>query len=124
MERRPRRILLIDDNVPTHQIVSSVLQRSGFEVRASLSLEHAIMTLGEWRPDLILTDVDMPGTSGVEVCRRLKATDETAHVPVVLFSALTPTELEALARTCEADGFVTKSDLARLAKELSLLLDK
>lgn len=123
MERRPRRILLIDDNVPTHQIVTTVLQRSGFEVRASISLEQAIKTLGEWRPDLILTDVDMPGTSGVEVCRRLKATYETAHVPVVLFSALTPTELEALARVCEADGFVTKSDLARLAKELSSLLD-
>ncbi|MDQ3341738.1 MAG: response regulator [Myxococcota bacterium] len=123
MEQRQKRILLIDDNAATLQIVASVLERSGFEIRTSLDLEHATNTLAEWRPDLILTDVNLPGTSGVEICRRLKATYETAHVPVVLFSATPRAELEVLARTCEADGFVTKSDLATLAGELSLLLE-
>ncbi len=123
VEQRQKRILLIDDNAATLQIVASVLQRSGFEIRTSLDLEHATNTLAEWRPDLILTDVNLPGTSGVEICRRLKATYETAHVPVVLFSATPRAELEVLARTCEADGFVTKSDLATLSDELLLLLE-
>ncbi|MDQ3367294.1 MAG: response regulator [Myxococcota bacterium] len=122
MTPRPNRVLLIDDNELTLRMVASVLDRSGFEVRTTTNVEQLTTALGEWRPDVILTDVNMPGTSGVELCRQLKATYETAHVPVVLFSALAPDELEILARTCEADGFLTKSDLAELPNELSLLI--
>lgn len=114
---------MIDDNELTLQMVASVLNRSGFEVRTSTTVEQITSALGEWRPDVILTDVNMPGTSGVELCRQLKATYHTADVPVVLFSALSHAELETLARTCEADGFLSKSDLAQLPRELSLLID-
>lgn len=123
MEPRPKRVLLIDDSATTLRMVASVLAQSGFEVRTSTSVDQVTTTLGEWRPDLILTDVNMPGTSGVELCRQLKATYETAHVPVVLFSALPVEELADLARTCEADGYLTKSDLADLPHELSLLIE-
>lgn len=123
MEQRPKRILLIDDSEATLRMVASVLDRSGFEVRTATSVGQLTSTLGEWRPDVILTDVNMPDTSGVDLCRQLKATYETAHVPVVLFSALPIEELAVLARTCEADGFLTKSDLAELPTELSLLLE-
>lgn len=116
-------MLLIDDSEATLRMVASVLNRSGFECRTSTSVDQLTTALGEWRPDVILTDVNMPGTSGVELCRQLKATYETAHVPVVLFSSLSVEELEVLARTCEADGFLTKSDLAQLPHELSLLID-
>ncbi len=116
-------MLLIDDNELTLRMVASVLDRSGFEVRTTTNVAQLTTALGEWRPDVILTDVNMPGTSGVELCRQLKATYEMAHVPVVLFSALAHEELEVLARTCEADGFLTKSDLAELPTELSLLID-
>ncbi len=115
--------MLIDDNALTLKMIASVLDHSGFEVRTSLGFAQVPATLGDWRPDVILTDVNMPGTSGVELCRQLKAGYETAHVPVVLFSALAHDELEALARTCEADGFLSKSDLAQLPRELSSLLD-
>lgn len=123
MEQRPKRILLIDDSETTLRMVAAVLDRSGFEVRTTTSVDQLTSTLGEWRPDVILTDVNMPDTSGVQLCRQLKATYETAHVPVVLFSALPVDELAVLARTCEADGFLTKSDLADLPHELSLLLE-
>lgn len=116
-------MLLIDDNALTLSIVSTLLGRSGFEVRTSDTVDQLSSALGDWRPDVVLTDVHMPGTSGVELCRQLKATYQTAHVPVVLFSAMSPAELEPLARTCEADGFLTKSDLDALPRELSLLLD-
>ena len=52
----------------------------------------------------------MPQMSGVELCRLLKSSYETAHVPVVLFSALSSDELEMLARECEADGFLSKAN--------------
>lgn len=123
VEQRPKRVLLVDDSEATLRMIASVLDRSGFECRTSTSVNDVTSELGDWRPDVILTDVNMPGTSGVELCRQLKAAYETAHVPVVLFSSMSNQELEVLARTCEADGFLTKSDLAELPNELSLLLD-
>ena len=123
METRPRRVLLIDDSEATLRMVAAVLDRSGFECRTTTTIVELTSTLGEWRPDLILTDVNMPDTSGVELCRQLKATYETAHVPVVLFSSMSDEELGVLARTCEADGYLTKSNLAELPRELSLLID-
>lgn len=123
MEPRPKRVLLIDDSATTLRMVASVLDRSGFECRTSTNVDQVTSSLGDWRPDVILTDVNMPGMSGPDLCRQLKATYETAHVPVVLFSSMSNEELEVLARECEADGFLTKSDLAELPHELSLLLD-
>ncbi|MBA3542274.1 MAG: response regulator, partial [Deltaproteobacteria bacterium] len=69
METRPKRVLLIDDNELTLRMVASVLNRTGFEVRTTTNVEQMTSALGEWRPDVILTDVNMPGTSGVELCR-------------------------------------------------------
>lgn len=120
---KSHRVLLIDDSETALRMAASVLDNAGFEVRTSSDLEQLAFTLGEWRPDVILTDVNMPGTSGVDLCRKLKATYETAHVPVVLFSALSHAELEVLARTCEADGFLTKTALQQLPRELTLLLE-
>ena len=66
----------------------------------------------------------MPGVSGLELCRMLKSSYETAHVPVVLFSALGAGELEDMARECEADGFLSKANgLERLPNDLALLID-
>ncbi len=123
VEQRLKRVLLIDDSEATLRMVAAVLNRNGFEVRTSTSVNELTSALDEWRPDLILTDVNMPGTSGIELCRQLKATYDTAHVPVVLFSALSHDELEVLAESCEADGFLSKSHLEQLPHELMLLID-
>lgn len=119
-----RKVLLIDDSPISLHFTSNVLSRAGFEVRSSTDPYELSSVLGGWRPDVILTDVDMPNVTGVELCRMLKSSYETAHVPVVLFSALPPAQLEALARDCEADGFLSKANgLDQLTKELKTLID-
>ncbi len=116
-------MLLIDDNELTLKMTSAVLVGAGYEVRTTTSVDQVSESLGDWRPDVILTDVEMPGTTGVELCRSLKAAYESAHVPVVLYSALPVEELEVLARTCEADGFLSKRELTRLPHELAMVLE-
>lgn len=118
------RILLIDDSDIALHFVSRALGRAGFDVRVTADVHQLESVLGGWRPDVILTDVDMPGVTGPELCRMLKSNYETAHVPVVLFSAVPPQELENLARECEADGFLSKvNGLDELPKELQLLIE-
>jgi DNA-binding response OmpR family regulator len=122
MELR-HKVLVIDDNEISLHFAAATLQRAGYDVRTSGDVQTFTVALGEWRPDVILTDVRMPGTSGVELCRLLKSSYDTAHVPVVLFSAMSTEELEVAARECEADGFLSKvNGLDRLPDELRLLI--
>lgn len=118
------KVLLIDDSEISLHFASQALVKAGYDVRTSMDVHEFRAALGEWRPDLILTDVSMPGMSGVELCRLLKSSYETAHVPVVLFSAMSNEELELLARDCEADGFLSKvNGLDRLPQELGVLIE-
>ena len=118
------KVLLIDDSEISLHFVAGVLQRAGYEVRTANDVEKLETVLGDWRPDIILTDVNMPGVSGLELCRMLKSNYETAHVPVVLYSAAPNHELEGMARDCEADGFLSKSNgLDRLPKELAHMIE-
>ncbi len=118
------RVLLLDDSEISLEVASDILTEEGFEVRATTSLQGFDNLLEDWSPQVILTDVNMPGMTGNELCRHLKRRYETAHVPVVLCSSLPRDELERLARDCEADGFVTKSnDLDGLAEELRALCE-
>lgn len=118
------KVLLIDDSDVALHFTSRVLARAGYDVRTANDVQHLASVLGDWRPDVILTDVDMPGVTGVELCRLLKSNYETAHVPVVLFSAVQAPELEGLARDCEADGFLSKANgLEQLPRELALLIE-
>ena len=118
------KVLLIDDSEISLHFVAGVLQRAGYEVRTANDVDKLDSVLGDWRPDIILTDVNMPGVSGLELCRMLKSSYETAHVPVVLYSAAPNHELEGMARDCEADGFLSKSNgLDRLPKELAHMIE-
>ena len=118
------KVLLIDDSEISLHFVAGVLSRAGYDVRTADDIDKLEVVLGDWRPDVILTDVNMPGVSGLELCRMLKANYETAHVPVVLFSAVPNSELEGMARDCEADGFLSKSNgLDKLPKELASLIE-
>jgi CheY-like chemotaxis protein len=124
MTAAPHKVLLIDDSEISLHFVAGVLLRAGYEVRTADDVDKLEGVLGDWRPDIILTDVNMPGISGVELCRMLKSSYETAHVPVVLFSAVPQQELEGMARECEADGYLSKaSGLERLPRELALLIE-
>jgi|SRR5690242_14455621 CheY-like chemotaxis protein len=120
----PHKILLVDDSEISLHFMAGVLERAGFEVRSTGEVHDLGTVLGGWRPDVILTDVEMPNISGVDLCRLLKSSYETAHVPVVLFSSVPHDELAELARDCEADGFLSKlGGLDRLPQELALLID-
>lgn len=119
-----RRVLLIDDSELTLKIVASTLTAAGYDVRTSMTVSGLDTRFGAWSPEVILTDVNMPELSGVELCRRLKSSYETAHVPVVLYSSLGDQELEQLARECEADAFLSKqSGQEALPRELARLID-
>ena len=121
--QRKRKILLIDDNEVSLNFVASTLREAGYEIRTVSVVEGFEKLVSSWAPDAVLTDVKMPVMSGVELCRKLKSSYETAHVPVILFSSHQEDELARMARNCEADGYLSKvAGLDRLTEELDALM--
>lgn len=117
-------MLVIDDSELSLELAAAALEEADFEARTLTSVSDFDATVGDWRPDVILTDVKMPGISGVELCRFLKSRYETAHVPVVLFSAASSAELALLARDCDADGYLSKvAGFDKLGEEIARLID-
>ncbi len=80
-------VLHIDDDELSRYIVARVLQKSGFAVTAAKSGEEGLQSLADCPPDLIILDVQLPGMSGFEVCRQIKANPVTATIPILHLSA-------------------------------------
>jgi two-component system, sensor histidine kinase and response regulator len=101
-------ILLVDDGPENIDVLQGLLQ-GDYKLRAALNGERAIkIATSDSPPDLILLDVMMPGMDGFEVCRRLKADKECAHIPVVLVTALGSKEDLARGLDSGADDFLHK----------------
>lgn len=71
------RILVVDDSELVRKLVIDVLSRSGYDVVTAESAESALMVLASDLPDLVVSDVSMPGMDGYELCRRLKSDSRT-----------------------------------------------
>jgi serine/threonine-protein kinase len=102
------RILMIDDSEFVLGVHAEVLEEAGFEVRSTTSPAELDALLDSWKPHVVLMDVEMPGASGEELCRRVRAKLK-AKAPVVFVSNLPKAELEARAGRAGADAFVTKT---------------
>jgi len=110
-----RTILLADDSVTIRKIVELTFGDTDIRVESVASGREALERLRDLRPDLVLADVVMPGPSGYEVCRAVKASDRP--VPVLLLAGtFEPFDAEQ-ARDCGSDGHLTKPFDSRLLVE-------
>jgi len=80
-------ILAVDDTPDSLALLAEILTAAGYQVRPADNGEMALAAVTANPPDLILLDVRMKGVDGFEVCRRLKAREETRHIPIILISA-------------------------------------
>lgn len=91
-------ILVVDDDAPILTLMHNLLREFGFEPLAAGTGSQAIAKARERRPDLILLDKNMPGMSGEDVIRAIRADEELVEVPVLILSGepVEPDELAAL----------------------------
>jgi putative two-component system response regulator len=102
------RILIVDDEFGARTALAALLRREGWDVKDASDGAAALELCATFRPDLILLDILMPGMSGFEVCRRIKATPETRLTPVVLITGLSNTEDRIEGINAGADDFLSK----------------
>jgi CheY-like chemotaxis protein len=87
-DKAGKMILLVDDSRLAHQRVGVPLRESGFNVVDALDGEEALQIARREKPDLIVTDIEMPRKDGYELCREIKSDPATQHIPVIIVSAL------------------------------------
>jgi CheY-like chemotaxis protein len=105
---RPARILIADDNPQGVELLEAYLAGTDYETATAVDGEETLRKVKEWKPDLILLDVMMPKISGFEVCKRLKASPETAQIFVLMVTALDQAGDIDRAIGANVDEFMTK----------------
>src|ERR687889_1733799 len=117
------RVLVVDDIFPNLKLLETKLTAEYFDVVGAMSGPEAIAICEQGQCDIVLLDVMMPGMDGFEVCRRLKNSPTTAHIPVVMVTALDQPSDRVKGLDAGADDFLTKpvDDTALLARVRSLV---
>ena len=118
----PKKILIVDDEPVVVTLLKVRVASRGFLVEIATDGLSGLDKAKMWQPDLILLDIAMPGTDGYETCRRLKAMKETAHIPVVFFTAVQETKLDVLAREAGAARVVQKPFVDQVFKAITEIL--
>jgi two-component system cell cycle response regulator len=117
------RVLVVDDILSNVKLLEAKLTAEYFEVVTAFNGLEALARMEEHEPDIVLLDVMMPGMDGFEVARRIKSNPKTAHVPVVMVTALDQPSDRVAGLDAGADDFLTKpvDDSALFARVRSLV---
>jgi len=107
MSDHAARILVVDDVAQNVRLLEAVLEGNGYDVVPATAGDAALELVISAKPDLVLLDVVMPQPDGYAVCRRLRAQDETAMLPVIMLTASEGSE-KTKAIEAGADDFITK----------------
>ena len=103
-----KQILVVDDTPANVKLLVDVLTAKGYAVTSAVNGEQALARIAERAPDLVLLDIMMPGLSGYDVCRQIRANPATALLPVVLCTSLDPKQERVNGIEAGADDFIPK----------------
>jgi two-component system, cell cycle response regulator len=102
------KILIVDDYPANIKLLQRNLESAGYETVSAADGEEALVKVAGEKPDLILLDIMLPKLDGFEVCRRLRADEATAVIPIIMITALTETEDRIRGLESGADDFISK----------------
>jgi two-component system phosphate regulon response regulator PhoB len=102
------KLLLVEDDASLAELLEYRFEREGYDVRVTADGDEALELAAEETPDLVILDWMIEGTSGIEVCRRLRRGKETAHVPIIMLTAREAEDDRVRGLETGADDYLTK----------------
>ena len=98
----------MDDEAPIREMIAVALEMAGYECLEAANVQEAHAQIIDRKPDMILLDWMLPGTSGVEFARRLKREDRTAELPIIMLTAKGEEDNKVQGLEAGADDYITK----------------
>ena len=102
------KLLLVEDDPALSELLEYRFANEGYDVRTTADGDEALLMASEETPDLVILDWMVEGTSGIEVCRRLRRDKETAHVPIIMLTARETEDDRVRGLDTGADDYLTK----------------
>jgi two-component system KDP operon response regulator KdpE len=99
------RILVVDDEPQITRVLRRSLSSQGYEVQVAEDGEEALAVFKQWQPDLVITDLSMPGMGGLELCRRIR---KISSVPIIVLTVKGEESIKVEALDTGADDYITK----------------
>jgi len=103
-----RKLLLADDSITIQKVVELVLAEEGFDIKAANNGEEALAAMAQFRPDVVLADIDMPKMNGYQLCEKIKANPDTRDIPVILLAGAFEPLDEELSKNVGAEDYIIK----------------
>ncbi|GAB5540785.1 MAG: response regulator [Sandaracinaceae bacterium] len=124
LSAEPPTLLVVDDSLTTLALEKTILESAGYRVLAASDAERALRLLDQARVDLVVSDVEMPRMSGLELTRALRGRTKTRGLPVVLLTALSREEDRRRGLDAGADAYLVKNafDQTELLEVVASLL--
>ncbi len=124
MENTRKRILVIDDEPDITNMVKVRLEANSFEVITAFDGDEGFKKLRFEKPNLVILDVMLPGMGGYELCARIKASESTMGIPVLMLTARVGDIDKKMGFQCGADSYIPKPfESDTLLSEVSRLLE-
>jgi CheY-like chemotaxis protein len=118
-----KRVLIVDDNGLNLELASFLLTTDGLQVATAMDGASALAQVAAFRPDLVLMDIQLPQTDGLELTRRLRADPATRALVIIAFTAYAMKGDEARMRAGGCDGYIAKPiDAALFASQVQAFL--
>ena len=106
---RAASILVVDDALTVRELQRSIFENAGYRVRVAVNGEEALAEISHERPDLVLTDVQMPRMDGFELTEAIRKQPSLASLPVIMLTSRGSDEDRRRGLECGADGYIVKS---------------
>ncbi|QPJ63307.1 MAG: response regulator [Candidatus Nitronauta litoralis] len=107
VEKSARKVLIVDDEKKFTQLMKKYFEKNGFQVDVAYDGLNAGLKAAEFKPNIILLDINLPGLNGLEVCRHLKSNPRTQNTRILVISASLQYTLEEVTEA-GGDGFMKK----------------
>jgi len=102
------RVLAIDDSSTMRHLIRAALQDAGFQVALAVDGLDGLEKLAEVRPDVVITDVNMPNMDGLQFLEAARLRPDAQHLPILVLTTETSPDLKARARAAGAAGWIVK----------------
>jgi two-component system, cell cycle response regulator DivK len=104
----PKTVLVVEDNELNLKLLNDLLEYQGYRVITTRLGEPALGLARQYKPDLILMDIQLPDISGMEATQRLKSDEETRDIPIIAVTAFAMSGDEARILASGCDGYIAK----------------